>query len=210
MSEPDWLNWSRELQAIAQSGLAFTRDPYDRERYETLRALASTIMAAHTNTPARAIEELFRAEQGYATPKLEVRAAVFDAQARILMVREVLDHGRWTLPGGWADVNLTPAENVLKEVREESGYEAKVVKLAAAWDRVRQGHPASVFSCCKLFYLCELTGGEATTSLETSEVGWFAQDALPLDDLSVGRVLAGQIRRMFDHFREPGLATDWE
>ena len=210
MTEPDWLSWTRELQAIAQTGLAFTRDPYDRERYEALRALASTIMAAHTGAPAQAIEELFRAERGYATPKVEVRAAVFDAEGRILMVREVLDGDRWTLPGGWADVNLTPAENVLKEVREESGYEVRVRKLAAAWDRTRQGHPASVFSCCKLFYLCDLTGGAAATSLETSEVGWFSQDALPLDDLSVGRVLPRQIRRMFDHFREPGLATDWD
>jgi ADP-ribose pyrophosphatase YjhB (NUDIX family) len=210
VTEPDWLNWSRELQAIAQTGLAFTRDPYDRERYEALRALASTIMAAHTSTQAQAIEELFRAERGYATPKIDVRAAVFDEAGRILMVREVLDGGRWTLPGGWADVNLTPAENVLKEVREESGYEVRVKKLAAAWDRTRQGHPASVFSCCKMFYLCDLTGGAAATSLETSEVGWFAQDDLPLDDLSVGRVLASQVRRMFDHFREPALTTDWE
>ena len=210
MTEPDWLSWSRELQAIAQTGLAFTRDPYDRERYEALRALASTIMAAHTGAKAQAIEDLFRAERGYATPKVEVRAAVFDAEGRILMVREILDGGRWTLPGGWADVNLTPAENVLKEVREESGYEVRVRKLAAAWDRTRQGHPASVFSCCKLFYLCDLTGGAAATSLETSEVAWFSEDALPLEELSVGRVLASQIRRMFDHFREPGLATDWD
>ena len=210
MTEPDWLSWSRELQAIAQTGLAFTRDPYDRERYEALRALASTIMAAHTGAAAQTIEELFRAERGYATPKVDVRAAVFDADGRILMVREVLDGGRWTLPGGWCDVNLTPAENVLKEVREESGYEARVRKLAAVWDRARQGHPASVFSCCKLFYLCDLAGGSAATSLETSEVGWFAEDALPIGDLSIGRVLESQIRRMFDHFRAPGLPTDWD
>jgi ADP-ribose pyrophosphatase YjhB (NUDIX family) len=210
VTEPDWLSWSRELQAIAQTGLAFTRDPYDRERYEALRALASTIMAAHTGAEAQAIKDLFRAERGYATPKIDVRAAVFDAQGRILMVREVLDGGRWTLPGGWADVNLTPAENVLKEVREESGYEVRVKKLAAAWDRTRQGHPASIFSCCKMFYLCDLTGGAAATSLETSEVGWFSQDAVPFEELSVGRVLDSQIRRMFDHFRDPGLATDWD
>lgn len=210
MTEPDWLSWTRELQAIAQTGLAFTRDPYDRERYEALRALASTIMAAHTGAPPQAIEDLFRAERGYATPKVDVRAAVFDAEGRILMVREVMDGHRWTLPGGWADVNLTPAQNVIKEVREESGYEVSVRKLAAAWDRTRQGHPASVFACCKLFYLCDLAGGAAATSLETSEVGWFAQAALPFGELSTGRVLEAQIRRMFDHFREPGLATDWE
>lgn len=210
MTEPDWLSWTRELQAIAQTGLAFTRDPYDRERYEALRTLASTIMAAHTGAPIQAINDLFRAERGYATPKIDVRAAVFDSEGRILMVREVLDGHRWTLPGGWADVNLTPAQNVIKEVREESGYEVRVRKLAAAWDRSRQGHPASVFACCKLFYLCDLVGGAAAVSLETSEVGWFAQDAVPFGELSTGRVLEGQIRRMFDHFRELDLATDWD
>lgn len=210
MTDPDWLSWTRELQAIAQTGLAFTRDPYDKERYEALRALASQMMAAHTGAPAETIEDLFRAERGYATPKIDVRAAVFDAEGRILMVREVMDGGRWTLPGGWADVNLTPAQNVLKEVREESGYQVRVRKLAAAWDRTRQGHPASVFACCKMFYLCDVTGGAAAVSLETSEVAWFAEYALPWNELSESRVLGAQIRRMFDHFRDPDLATDWD
>ncbi|MGI4801101.1 MAG: NUDIX hydrolase, partial [Janthinobacterium lividum] len=115
MAEPDWLTWTRELQAIAQTGLAFVRDPYDRERYEMLRTLASRIMAAHTASSVRRIEELFAGETGYATPKVDVRGAAFDESGRMLMVREVADAGRWTLPGGWADVNLTAAENVVKE-----------------------------------------------------------------------------------------------
>lgn len=209
MSEPDWLTWTRELQAIAQTGLTFTTDPYDRERYEMLRALASRMMAAHTGMPAPWLNFLFAGEVGYATPKLDVRGAAFDAEGRILLVREVLDAGRWTLPGGWADVNLTPAENVVKEIREESGYAARVRKLAAVWDRTRQGHPNKAFSAAKLFFLCEITGGEAATSLETSEVGWFARDALPAD-LSEDRVLRRQIERMFDHHADPGLATDYE
>jgi ADP-ribose pyrophosphatase YjhB (NUDIX family) len=208
--EPDWLTWSRDLQAIAQNGLTFTRDPFDRERFEQVRALAAQIMAAHSGAPQAQIEELFRAEKGYATPKVDVRGAVFDQQGRLLMVREIADGGRWTLPGGWADVNLTPAENVIREVREESGYVAKVRKLAAVWDRTRQGHPVGVFSCCKLFYVCELVGGVATPSLETSEVAWFTETALPLDDVSGGRVLPRQIRRMFAHFKEPTLPADFE
>ncbi len=208
-TEPNWLTWSRELQAIAQTGLAFTKDPYDTERYEMLRALASRVMAAHTAAPARVIEALFAGETGYATPKIDVRGAAFDAQRRILMVREVMDAGRWTLPGGWADVNLTPAENVIKEMREESGLDVRVRKLAAVWDRSRQGHPAAVFSCAKLFFICEVVGGEAATSLETSEVGWFAEPDLPAD-LSFGRVLPRQLRRMFAHAREPALPTDYE
>jgi ADP-ribose pyrophosphatase YjhB (NUDIX family) len=210
VNEPDWLIWTRELQAMAQTGLAFCRDPYDRDRYEALRALASKMMAAHTGAPAERIEALFHAEKGYTTPKVDVRGAVFDPEGRLLMVREVQDRGRWTLPGGWADVNLTAAENVLKEIREESGYEARVIKLAAAWDRARQGHDPSVFSCMKLFYVCGLTGGEASTSLETSEVAWFRHDALPLEDLSTGRVLPRQLARMFEHYRLPELATDFD
>jgi ADP-ribose pyrophosphatase YjhB (NUDIX family) len=209
MTEPDWLAWTRELQAIAQTGLAFGRDPYDRERYGMLRALASRMMAAHTAAPAERIEALFAGEQGYATPKIDVRGAAFDERGRVLMVREVADAGRWTLPGGWADVNLTPAENVVKEVREETGFEVSVRKLAAVWDRTRQGHPAGAFSACKLFFICEVVAGVATTGLETSEVAWFAEHQLP-ENLSLGRVLPRQIRRMFEHARSPMLSTDFD
>jgi ADP-ribose pyrophosphatase YjhB (NUDIX family) len=209
MTDPDWLTWTRELQAIAQTGLAFVRDPYDRERYEMLRELASRIMAAHADAPAERIAALFAGETGYATPKIDVRGAAFDAEGRVLMVREIADGGRWTLPGGWADVNLTPAENVVKEMREESGFETRVRKLAAVWDRTRQGHPSTVFSCAKLFFICDITGGAAGASLETSEVGWFVEDALP-EDLSLGRVLPSQLHRMFAHARDPGLPTEFE
>ena len=208
-AEPDWLTWTRELQAIAQTGLAFVRDPYDRERYESLRALASVMMAAHTASPAKRIEALFANESGYATPKVDVRGAAFEDRGRMLMVREVADGGRWTLPGGWADVNLTAAENVIKEMREESEFEVRVRKLAAVWDRTRQGHLPGVFSCCKLFFICDITGGEAVTGPETSEVGWFAESELP-DDLSLGRVLPSQLRRMFTHAGHAALPTDFD
>ena len=209
MSEPDWLVWAREIQAIAQSGLTFTRDPYDRERYAQLRALSARMMAAHCATPAARIEALFAEQQGYATPKIDVRAAAFQGD-RILMVREVADGHRWTLPGGWADVNLTPAENVVKEVFEESGFTAVATRLAAVWDRSRQGNqPPTPFSITRMFFLCELTGGEAATSLETSEIGFFAEHEIP-EDLSLGRILPRQLARMFAHHREPGLPTEFE
>jgi ADP-ribose pyrophosphatase YjhB (NUDIX family) len=209
VNEPDWLTWTRELQAIAQTGLAFSSDPYDRERYTMLRSLASRIMAAHTGASVERIEALFADERGYATPKVDVRGAAFDDRGRLLMVREVQDEGRWTLPGGWADVNLTPAENVIKEVREETGFEVRVRKLAAVWDRTRQGHPAGVFSCCKFFFICDVVAGVATTGLETSEVAWFAEHDVP-DNLSAGRVLRGQIGRMFAHARNPALLTEFD
>jgi ADP-ribose pyrophosphatase YjhB (NUDIX family) len=207
--EPDWLTWARELQAIAQTGLAFSRDPYDRERYEALRALAARMFAARSDAPVERIAELFARESGYATPKIDVRAAVFDARERLLMVRETSDGGRWTLPGGWADVNRTAAENAAKEALEESGYTVRVLKLAALWDRTRQGHPAGVFSCAKVFFVCEPTGGAATTSHETSEVGWFAEAELPRD-LSLARVSPPQLARMFAHRRDSALPTDFD
>jgi ADP-ribose pyrophosphatase YjhB (NUDIX family) len=208
-SEPDWLTWAREMQAIAQTGLTFARDPYDRERYEQLRALAARIMAAHTGTAAARIEALFAGETGYATPKIDVRGAAFDAQGRILMVREVADEGRWTLPGGWADVNLSPAENAAKEVVEESGFTVAVEKLAAVWDRTKQGHAPGLFSCAKVFFICRITGGAPALSLETSEIGFFAKGEIPAD-LSRGRVLPHQIARMFAHARDPALPTEFE
>ena len=207
--EPDWLNWARELQAIAQTGLTFSRDPYDRERYETLRGLAARMFAARTDAPVDRIADLFAGETGYATPKIDVRAAVFDRRERLLMVRETSDGGRWTLPGGWADVNRSAAENAAKEALEESGYHVRVLKLAALWDRTRQRHPAGLFSCAKVFFVCEPTGGAATTSLETSEVGWFAEAELP-QELSLARVLPPQLARMFAHRRNPTLPTDFE
>ncbi len=163
MTEPQWLTWSRELQGIAQTGLAFVRDPYDRERYEMLRDLASRIMIAHSSVSAVPITALFEGEAGYATPKTDVRGAAFDAKDRILLVREVADEGRWTLPGGWADINLTGAEDVVKEMREESGFDVRVRKRAAELDRTRQGHTPKVFSAHKLFFICDIIGGTATT-----------------------------------------------
>lgn len=210
MSEPQWLTWARDVQAIAQNGLTFCHNPYDRERYEQLRALSARMMGALGETEPATVEALFAGEMGYATPKIDVRGAVFNAQGQILMVRETIDQGRWTLPGGWADVNLTTAENTLKEIFEESGYRAEIVKLAALWDRTRQGHPPDVFSCAKVFYLCALTGGVAhEQTTETSGTGWFDRDSLPVD-LSLTRLLPSQLRRMFDHYDRPGLPTDYD
>jgi ADP-ribose pyrophosphatase YjhB (NUDIX family) len=207
--EPNWLTWAREIQSISQSGLTFTRDHFDRERYVRLRGLAAEILGAYTGIPVDRIAALFADQDGYATPKIDVRAAAFNGENEILMVRETSDGGRWTLPGGWADVNFTPAENAMKETIEESGYEVAVTKLAAVWDKTRQGHPPSMFSSFKMFFVCELIGGAPATSIETSEVSWFAESDLPTD-LSEGRVLPNQIKRMFEHRRQPTLPTDFD
>jgi ADP-ribose pyrophosphatase YjhB (NUDIX family) len=209
MSDPDWLVWAREMQALAQTGMEFSKDPYDLERYAALRRLSIRVMAEHTGADPRRIEGLFDIETGYATPKVGVRGAVFDNAGRILMVREVVDQNRWTLPGGWADVNQTPAQSVVREVFEESGYRVRAVKLAAVWDRARQVQPAMAFSVVRMFFICALDGGEPTTSLETSEVGWFAEDDVPAD-LSLRRTLPRHISRMFAHWRDPALQTEFD
>jgi ADP-ribose pyrophosphatase YjhB (NUDIX family) len=209
MADPDWLIWAREMQALAQTGLEFSKDPYDRERYAALRRLSVQVMAEHTGADQRRIEALFDTEAGYATPKVGVRGAVFDADGRILMVREVVDQNRWTLPGGWADVNQTPAQSVVREVFEESGYRVRAVKLAAVWDRARQAQPAMAFSVVRMFFVCTLEGGAPATSLETSEIGWFAERDVP-KDLSLRRTLPQHISRMFAHWRDPALPTEFD
>jgi ADP-ribose pyrophosphatase YjhB (NUDIX family) len=194
---------------LAQTGLAFTRDQYDRERYQRLRALAAEIMAKHTELALPDIESVFARQSGYATPKLGVRGAVF-RNDRLLLVRETADENRWTLPGGWADVNESPAEAVIREVREESGLEVRAIKLAAVWDRTR--HPHGVvqpFNVWRLFFLCEMVGGEPRTGPETSEVAFFAEHELPTE-LSTRRVLLPQLKRMFEHMRHPELPTDFD
>lgn len=210
MAEPAWLIWARDIQAIAQTGLTYAQDPFDRERYEMLRTLAARMMAAGSAELEDRIEALFAQQHGYATPKLEVRIGVFDTQGRILMVREILDANRWTIPGGWADANHTAAQCAAKEVWEETGYTVRITKLAMALDRTTQGHqPPEPFTVTKLFFLGEITGGSPTTSIETSEVRFFGQDELP-EDLSLGRVLPEQITALFAHHQEPNKATDFD
>jgi ADP-ribose pyrophosphatase YjhB (NUDIX family) len=209
MPDPDWLAWAREIQATAQIGLEFSKDPYDLERFAALRRLSARIFAEHTAADVTRIEQLFDAETGYATPKVGVRGAVFDASGRILMVREIVDENRWTLPGGWADVNQTPAQSVVREVFEESGYIVRTVKLAAVWDRARQTQPPTAFSVVRMFFICTLEGGAPKTSLETSEVGWFTEADIPAD-LSLRRTSPHHIARMFTHWREPGLPTEFD
>lgn len=209
--EPKWLTWAREIQALAQSGLAYSPNAYDRERFEQLRRLAADIAAEHSGDSGTRIEGLFMEETGYATPKVGVRGAAF-RDGRILMVREVADAHRWTLPGGWADVNQTPAECTAREVREESGFEVAVRKLAGVYDRRLFPPPARPvpFYLYKMFFICEITGGRACPSLETSEVGFFSEDEIDGLDLAQGRVTGWHIHRMFAHHRDPLLPADFD
>jgi ADP-ribose pyrophosphatase YjhB (NUDIX family) len=205
--EPQWLTIARELRAIAQTGLTFTADRFDRQRYERLRELAASMLAQGSGGQFEVIIEILREGWGYATPKVDVRGAAF-VDGRVLLVREIND-GKWTLPGGWADVNQSAAECVVREIAEESGFVAKARKLAAVRDYQRSGHPPrNVDSIYKMFFVCEITGGSARASVETSEAAFFARDALP--PLSLGRATAAQIDRMFYHAEHPELPTDFD
>ena len=208
MTEPAWLVWARELQAIAQTGLAFATSAYDRERYTAIRSLAARIMGTHSNIDFVRIERLFTEQTGYATPKVDVRGAVIE-DGRILLVREIEDFGRWTIPGGWADVNQSPSESVIRELREEAGLEVRVRKLAAVYDRARQGHPPHPFNVYRLFFICDVVGGAPKAGLETSEVAFFGEHEIP-EDLSTERILPHQIRRMFEHAQDKDLPTDFD
>ena len=202
----DLLEWAREVQAIAQNGLAFTRDPFDRERYTQLTELVALLLSRALEMPLGTARALWADEHGYATPKVDVRGGVF-LDEQVLLVRERAD-GRWTLPGGWVDVNDAPSEAVAREIYEESGYRARPVKLAALIDKNRHPHPPGVHHIYKLFFVCELLGGAPAASNETDAVEFFPVHTLP--PLSTGRVLASQIERLYQHRIDPSLPTDFD
>jgi ADP-ribose pyrophosphatase YjhB (NUDIX family) len=203
------LDWGKRLQAIAQTGLTYAQDQYDIERYQRVRQIAAEMLAANSDavSPARLVELLAR-DVGYATPKIDVRAAVFSDKG-VLLVRERSDGG-WTLPGGWADVGDSPSLAAVREVKEESGYDVIARKLAAVYDRdhERHGHPPMPYHVYKLFFLCEAVGGAAKTSSETDAVSFFAEDRIP--QLSLARVTPQQIAHLFDHYRHPEWPTSFD
>ena len=205
--DPKWLQWSKQLMAIAQNGLTFANNPFDKERYEAVRAIAAEILSDHTGTAPSQIVDLFSGESGYATPKVDVRGVVFRDDT-ILLVKERAD-GLWTLPGGWADVNEAPSEAVVREVYEESGYRTHATKLLAVLDRSKHPHvPPLPFHIYKLFIKCELVGGAPETSHETEAVAFFPEHELP--DLSISRTTPEQVAMLFKHRRCPELPPDFD
>ena len=201
--------WAKRLQAIAQTGLTYARDQYDVERYRAVRRIATEMIAACSTAISSAeLLDIFNCEVGYATPKIDVRAAVF-SQDSLLLVKE-RSEGAWALPGGWADVGDSPSVAAVRETREESGYDVVARKLAALYDRdhQRHGHPPMAYHLYKLFFICEPVGGMAKPSIETEEVAFFREDRLP--NLSVARVTAQQIAHLFGHYRHPEWPTSFD
>lgn len=200
------LDLARRLHALARTGLHFCISEYDRERYAEIERIAAELLAGPSPADRDALLALWRQEAGYVTPKVEVRGALF-RDGKVLLVREAAD-GRWTLPGGWADVNETPSQAIEKEIEQESGFRARAVKLAALYDRRRHGHGPTLHHSWKAFFLCEITGGEARGSYETDAVGYF--DPADLPKMSLGRSTPRQVARMLEHWRDRGLPTDFD
>lgn len=203
---PPWFNWAQRLQTIAQAGLTYTTNVFDVERYHQIQQIASEILAAGADAPLEQVHGLLSAEAGYATPKLDVRGVVF-REGKILLVKELAD-GCWTLPGGWVDVGEGPSTAAEREVREESGYEVRAVKLLALYDRNLHGYPPFVFHTYKMIFQCELLGGAPTVSIETGGAEFFAEDDLP--PLSVARVTPQVISRLFELSRQPDAPTEFD
>jgi ADP-ribose pyrophosphatase YjhB (NUDIX family) len=205
-SDPQWLRWTKRLQAIAQDGLTYSHDDYDLGRYEHLRELAAEMLAAHSTSTLEEARDLLVLEAGPATPKVDVRAAVFE-ENRILLVKEPDEPG-WSVPGGWADVGESPSEGAVRETLEESGYSVKPVRLLAAYDRDRHDHPPMAYHVYKLVYLCELLAEERLTEVDADGARFFGEQEIP--DLSVARITRAQISRLFAQQRDPSIPTDFD
>ncbi len=210
-SPPDWLTVARALQSIAQAGLTYAQDPFDRERYEQIRTVAAEIAASGTDAPIETIRGFFASERGYPTPKLDVRAAVI-VKNRILLVQE-RDDGGWTMPGGWADIGESAAESVIRETWEEAGIEVRATKLIALFERERHGHPVHPEFSHKAFFACEQVGDAATqpepgAGPEIAGAGFFERSDLP--PLSLARVTPAEIELAFTHHARPELPTAFD
>lgn len=195
-----------KLFAIAKNGLVFTKDPFDIERYHQIQNIAASILEDKSDFSLEKISDLLSCDPGYATPKLDVRGVVFQDN-RILLVKERSD-GLWSLPGGWIDINESASEAVCKEIMEESGFKTHAIKLMAVLDMRKQDHPVQIPHIYKIFFICEMIGGEKKTSIETSDVQFFEKDNLP--ELSLRRVIKSQIERAFDHKENMNLPTDFD
>jgi len=203
MQNIDLLSIAKRLQSIAQGGIFYSEDkPFDRERYEEISELSVHILSNLTDEPIEKISNLFTQERdGYQTPKVDIRAVIFNKSGDILMVKEKVD-GRWSLPGGWADVGYTPGEVAVKEVQEETGLDVKTVKILAVIDKRNHPHPPEGWYVYKIFILCEVIGGEISkNTTEVSDVQYFSLQNLP--PLSEPRNVDSQIKLMFEYRDNP-------
>ena len=187
------VEWARELQSLAQAGLYYGHDDFDKERYERIREISAEMMSERTGLPLEKIKTLFCDGVGYQTPKIDTRAAIFH-DGKILLVQE--RNGRWSMPGGWCEYNLSPADNAVKEAKEEAGVNILIERLIAVQDREKHNKPPYAYKVVKLFYLARAVGGEFIQNIETSDSRYFSVDELPA--LAEEKCSMEQVRMCFD------------
>ena len=197
-----WLEWAIELQSLAQAGLTYGKDIFDRERYERIREISAEIMAYKTDIPVQKAKDLFCNETGYQTPKLDTRAAIFQ-NGKILLVKE--NSGKWSLPGGWVDVNVSVKENTIKEVKEEAGLDVTADKVIAIQDRSKHNLPVYAYGVCKIFVLCTIIGGAFKENIETTGFAYFSENELP--DLATEKNNEEQVKMCFEAYRTKKWST---
>jgi ADP-ribose pyrophosphatase YjhB (NUDIX family) len=197
---PTLLDHAKRIQALAQIGLSYSTNPYDLERYEELKEIALELMTSATGLPVEKLAQHYGNAKEYPTPKVDVRAVVFNPDGEILLVREAAD-GYWSLPGGWADIGYAPREVAAKEVQEETGLTVTPTRLLAVLDKRKHGHPPALEYVYKLFISCTATGGTLRPAHDTLGCAFFAEDKLP--ELSLERVTPEQIHLMFAYAKDP-------
>lgn len=201
-----WLSWAIEIQSLAQSGLAYTDNVYDIERYERLREISAEMISEKSDIPLEKVKGLFCNEKGYQTPKLDTRAAIFK-DGKILLVHE--NNGTWSLPGGWCDVLESVKSNTEKEVREETGLKVEAVKIISVQDRNKHNKPAYAYGVCKIFVMCEIIGGHFEKNIETTEIKYFSEDGLP-ENLAEEKTSREQIKMCFAAYADPDRQTEFD
>jgi ADP-ribose pyrophosphatase YjhB (NUDIX family) len=200
-----WLSLARELYTLSQAGLAYSKNDFDLERYHRLQEISAEIIAGQSTLEKEAILESFAMQNGYPTPKVDVRGAVV-RDGKILLVQEITD-GNWSLPGGWADLGESPREMVEREVLEESGMQVKAQKVVAVYDACNF-QPLEFWHAYKIVFLCEILGGEPAPSMETPAVGFFSPDNLP--PLSKNRTNPRILDEVFAHLADPNRPTSFD
>lgn len=201
-----WLKWAIEIQSLAQAGLTYTDNVYDIERYERLREIAAEIIEEKSNISLEKVKNLFCNENGYQTPKIDTRAAIFKNE-KILLTHE--NNGTWSLPGGWCDVLESVASNTIKEVKEETGLDVETIKIIAVQDRNKHNKPIYAYGVCKIFVLCNVIGGEFIENIETTEIKYFSLDEIP-NNLAEEKTNNEQIEMCFKAYKDEKWQTQFD
>lgn len=201
-----WLKWAIEIQSLAQAGLTYTDNVYDIERYERLREIAAEIIEEKSNINLEKVKDLFCNENGYQTPKIDTRVAIFKDE-KILLTHE--NNGTWSLPGGWCDVLESVASNTIKEVKEETGLDVETIKIIAVQDRNKHNKPIYAYGVCKIFVLCNVIGGEFIENIETTEIKYFSLDEIP-NNLAEEKTNNEQIEMCFKAYKDEKWQTQFD